>query len=73
MEIVKLVVMVVNHDGLSLDGIISTIQKPSRFTMNSATVMDAEVREIGEWSDDNPLNFMGQDKEAFTKLFSPEE
>jgi endonuclease YncB( thermonuclease family) len=33
-------------------------------------VMSMQSRDIGEWSDDHPLNFIGKDKVEFNRLFN---
>jgi hypothetical protein len=32
-------------------------------------VMEIESKDIGEWSDDHPLNISGQQKEEYNRLF----
>ena len=57
MKAYKLTLLFVDHDDVGMDGAISLIenaQLPNH--ISAGTVMEAEDYDIGEWSDDHPLN-----------------
>jgi hypothetical protein len=71
-EILKVSVMVVNHDGLSkeeLAGVIEHTHYPNDAI--SPRVSRIDSREV-EWTDDHPLNHKKLWKQAFRKLFRKE-
>jgi hypothetical protein len=57
MKVLKLVVTVIDFDGLGTDGVRDAIENahyPNRCI--SPHIRSVEVRDIGEWCDDHPLN-----------------
>jgi hypothetical protein len=65
--------LIVDHDKLGKDGIVSTIENahyPNRCL--SPHVMAIYERDIGEWTDDNPLNKLSTHRQEYLKLFPVE-
>lgn len=74
MKAYKLELLILDHDGLGDSGITSAIENahyPNRCI--SPSVMKIESRDIGEWQDDNPLNFTSKKKAEYERLFSQQE
>lgn len=70
MQVMKLVVTVIDFDGIGADGVKQTIENaryPNRCI--SPEVRSVEVRDIGEWSDDNPLNHRDKSEAEYIRLF----
>ena len=57
MKVYKLTVMVIDHDQLGGPGIVSELENVN-FPNDcmSPKVVDWELRDIGEWGNDHPLN-----------------
>ena len=57
MNVMKLEVIVLDMDGLGADGVKEAIEN-ARYPNHciSPEVKEIDVRDIGEWSDDHPLN-----------------
>lgn len=70
MQVIKLEVMIIDTDGLGADEIKSVIenQKYPNHCI-SPNVRKIEVREIGEWSDEHPLNHLNTQELEYTRLF----
>jgi hypothetical protein len=77
MKVFKLTVMIVDHDGLDNDLDVVDALENGRFANRciSPNVMAIESREIGEWDDDNPLNYPGAQRQhnEFERLFAEPE
>lgn len=70
MQVLKLVVTVIDFDGLGADGVKDAIENaryPNRCI--SPDVRSVEVRDIGEWSDDHPLNNRKTAEDELRRLF----
>ncbi len=70
MQVMKLVVTVIDFDGLGADGVKDAIENaryPNRCI--SPTVRNIDVRDIGPWSDDHPLNHRDKAEAEYTRLF----
>lgn len=70
MQVMKLVVTVIDFDGIGADGVKDAIENaryPNRCI--SPEVRSVEVRDIGEWSDDNPLNHRDKSEAEYIRLF----
>lgn len=73
MRVFKVELMIVDHDGVGEDGVISMLENaryPNRAI--SPTVMGVKSREI-EWTDDHPLNKFSTMSTALKELFQEEE
>ena len=70
MKVYKLTVMVIDFDDLGVDEINSVLenQKYPNYCINPS-VMDYDVRDIGEWHDDHPLNKGSTQELEFERLF----
>lgn len=70
MQVLKLVVTVIDFDGLGADGVKDAIENaryPNRCI--SPHVRSVEVRDIGEWSDGHPLNNRKTADDELLRLF----
>lgn len=70
MKAYKVELLVIDFDGLGADGIKETIEnaKYPNYCI-SPTVKDIDSRDIGEWSDDHPLNKSSTADAEYRKLF----
>lgn len=71
MKVYKITLMVVDHNRLGPDALVEEIENvryPNRCILCPA-VIGIEDRDIGEWQDDNPLNYLGKRKGEFERLF----
>ena len=70
MQVIKLEVTVIDFDGLGADGVKDTIEN-ARYPNHciSPTVRSVEVRDIGAWSDDHPLNKLSTADAELNRLF----
>jgi hypothetical protein len=62
----KIVLMVVENENVSIESIKEELSNVRHIY---PTIMSAEEAEIGEWSDDHPLNHGATQKEEFARLF----
>jgi hypothetical protein len=71
MNVYRLVVTVIDFDGLGADEIKRTIEC-TRYANNciSPEVRYSEVRDIGEWTDSHPLNMRNQSEAEYKRLFN---
>jgi hypothetical protein len=69
MKAYKVTLLIIDHDELGSEGITEEIQN-IRYPNNciSPSVMCIEERDIGEWTDNHPLNGTDSDQE-FDRLF----
>lgn len=70
MQVMRLVVTVIDFDGLGADGVKDAIENarcPNRCI--SPKVKAVEVRDIGEWTDDHPLNRTSTADAELRRLF----
>jgi hypothetical protein len=58
MKVYKVTLMIVDHDGLDDVDEITAVIEQARYANRCIIpeVVDIEEKEIGEWSDDHPLN-----------------
>ena len=70
MKVYKLVVIVVDHDELGSQGIVDEIENAD-YPNECITprVEGVEERDIGEWTDDNPLNNPATSQAEIERLF----
>lgn len=70
MQVIKLEVMIIDFDGLGADEIKSVIEN-QRYPNDciSPDVRKIEVREIGKWSDEHPLNHRDKSEAEYHRLF----
>ena len=74
MNVFKLEVMIINHDELTADEIMFELENTKYANRCiSPHVMEIDSVEIGEWADENLLNFFTTQKEEFKRLFSEKE
>jgi hypothetical protein len=73
MKVYKLEILIIDHDQLGEEEIKVVIenQKYPNYCI-SPTVMDTKCNDIGEWSDDHPLNNFKEMKNEYSKLFKSE-
>jgi hypothetical protein len=70
MQVIKLEVMVIDMDGLGAEEIKFVIENqryPNYCILPKVRKM--EVREIGKWSDDHPLNHSDKQDDEYDRLF----
>lgn len=70
MEAFRVVLLVVDHDGLGMDAIkkeIENVRYPNRCI--NPSVMLIQGVDIGEWEDANPLNFTSTQHAEFHRIF----
>jgi hypothetical protein len=63
----KLVLMVIDMDNLGEDAIVEQIEQCKYIYPE---VKSVEIRDIGEWSDDHPLNKRHKSDSEFERLFT---
>lgn len=70
MKVYKVELLIIDFDQLGPDGIKSAIEN-TRYPNHciSPKVKSTEERDIGEWSDDNPLNFRDTCDAEYRRLF----
>ncbi len=70
MKVYRVELMILDFDGLGEDGISETIEC-TRYPNHcmSPKVVKTESRDIGEWSDDHPLNNRTTADAAYAELF----
>ena len=71
MKAYKVEVLIIDHDDIGREAIHKVLENtryPNRCI--SPQVMNIEEREIGEWTDNHPLNFINNIKEEYIQLFS---
>jgi hypothetical protein len=71
MKVMRVVLMVIDFEGLGEGGIEDVLQH-QRFPNDciSPTVISVESRDIGEWTDDHPMNKRGTAESEFIRLFT---
>lgn len=70
MKVHRVVISVIDHDGLGADGVrqeIENVRYPNRCI--SPSVESIETAEIGEWSDEHPLNNRDTSRSEIDQLF----
>jgi len=72
MKVYKVELMVIDFENMGAEGIEEEL-KNTRYANHcmSPTVMSIEGRDIGEWTDDHPLNMYSTQKATYKALFSP--
>lgn len=70
MRVHKITIMVVDHDDIGPDE-ASDVLENARYPNHCIYphVMGVESRDIGEWSDSNPLNRASTMREEFARIF----
>lgn len=70
MQVIKLEVMILDMDGLGAEEIKSVMEN-QRYPNHciSPYVRKMDVREIGEWSDEHPLNHRDKKDAEYVRLF----
>lgn len=70
MKVHKITIMVIDHDGVGPDeaaAVLKAARYPNRCIYPH--VMGVESRDIGEWSDSNPLNRASTMRDEFARIF----
>jgi hypothetical protein len=70
MQVHKIVLTVIDFDGLGQQGVIEALENaryPNRCI--APTVLAADTRDCGEWSDDHPLNKRDTADAEMARLF----
>lgn len=70
MQAIKLEILVIDHDGLGVVGVIETIEN-ARYPNHciSPSVMTSKAVDIGEWRDDHPFNNSRTSFDEFKRVF----
>jgi hypothetical protein len=70
MKIYKIEIAIIDFDGLGADGIVSTLEN-QRYPNDSISldVKGIQSHDIGEWSDDHPLNHRSSKNVEYQRLF----
>ena len=70
MQVHKLIVCVIDHDGLGADGVRQELEN-GRFANRciSPNVLEIKTADAGEWADEHPLNQHSTFASAFAELF----
>lgn len=72
MKVYRVTLMVIDHDGIGQEGIRSNIEDTNYGNHWIApVVMGCDCVDIGEWEDNNPLNYRTTRADAFRELFDP--
>jgi len=66
MKAYKLELLVIDYDEIGGDEMKLILENLHDLAVS---VMKIESKDIGEWSDDNPLNLYNEKKEAYKNLF----
>jgi hypothetical protein len=74
MKVYKVELLIIDEDTQDIEEITSLIenQRYPNWSLNP-TVMDIKEAEIGEWHDDQPLNFAGKRIEEYNRLFKTDK
>ena len=70
MNVYKVELLIIDHDGLGAEGIREALEEtryPNRCIMPH--VKNIESRDIGEWTDEHPLNKRSTADAAYKELF----
>ncbi len=70
MKVHKVVISVIDFDGIGADGVKEVIELtryPNRCV--APKVVSVETAEIGQWQDSHPLNFSSSHAAEFARLF----
>lgn len=70
MQVHKIVLIVIDFDGLGADETKTTLEN-QRFPNDciAPSVLSIESREIGQWEDENPLNYADKQAAEVERLF----
>jgi hypothetical protein len=71
MKAYKVELLIIDHDRLGINGIIHELENVSY--PNDCiypSIMNIQERDIGEWSDEHPLNNRYTSEEEYSRLFS---
>jgi hypothetical protein len=72
MKVYKVELMVLDFDGIGAEGIKDEIENTKYGNRCiSPEVKGCEERDIGEWSDDHPLNHRDKSDAEYRRLFMP--
>jgi hypothetical protein len=74
MKVYKIEVMVIDHDDVGSPGILNMLED-ARYPNDAITpkVISAQMKDIGEWTDEHPLNKRDTALAYYTELFSNKE
>lgn len=70
MKAFKIEILVINHDGNEIDDITAAIENLRYY---HPSVMSVKEADIGEWSDDHPLNKRETSQAVFKRIFGDSE
>lgn len=62
MKVYKVTVYAYDHEGSGVSSILHEIKSSKYITVQTSKV---EMKDIGEWQDDHPLNFLDTDLDAY--------
>ncbi len=72
MKVYRVELMVLDFDEIGSEGIKDEIENTKYGNRCiSPEVMGCEERDIGEWSDDHPLNHLDKSDAEYRRLFAP--
>jgi hypothetical protein len=72
MKVFKLEVVIIDEDVETIDDAISIIDETRYLNHVDVHVLNCREVDIGEWEDDNPLNYEDTFKVEVDRLFPPE-
>lgn len=70
MQVHKITLTVIDHDGVGIDGVIDAIENaryPNRCIMPN--IIASATADCGEWHDDHPLNSSSTSEAEIVRLF----
>ena len=67
MKVYKVELFVLDFDNVGKKGIKSELENSIDYF--STTIINIQSKDIGEWSDDNPLNFKDKQVKEYNRLF----
>jgi hypothetical protein len=71
MKLIQMTVTVIDFDHLGAEEVVSTLENANYPNdCISPRVHDVKVHDIGDWSDDHPLNQNSTFEEAYKKIIS---
>jgi hypothetical protein len=71
MNVYSIEIMIVDHDKVGADEITVILENTNYPNWCiSPRVMKIKSKDIGEWSDDNPLNFTGTAMTEYERIFN---
>ena len=72
MKVYKLEVLIIDYDVNSVDEALSMINETRYDNHTNVEAITCRETDIGEWSDDNPLNYTSKVEKEMNRLFPKE-